>query len=237
MHLKRKLEAADFAVLAEIEPTKGVDISRMVDNATKVKGMVDAFLVPEMSNAVMRMSALGGAMILRNKGMETVVQFNCRDRNRIALQADLLAASACGISNIMAVTGEDPSFGDHHDAKAVYDIELLDLLGVIKNLQTGKDMAGIDLQGSPDFLVGSTVNAGASGQALEMELEEMNKKIEAGTNFFITPPCLTFHPLNHFLTVLTSIKHTSFPLSCFLNHLAWPATWQGMWITSAFQMT
>ena len=124
MHLKRKFEKGEFAILAEIEPPKGVEISTMVTNATKVKGNVDAFVVPEMSNAVMRMSALGGAMILQGKGMETVMQINCRDRNRIAIQADLLAAYACGITNIMAVTGEDPSFGDHHQARSVYDIDL-----------------------------------------------------------------------------------------------------------------
>jgi methylenetetrahydrofolate reductase (NADPH) len=108
-----------------MEPPKGVDVSTMTENAIKgERVMVDAFVVPEMSNAVMRMSSLGGAMILQSKGLETVMQVNCRDRNRLALQADLLAAAGCGIENIMAVTGEDPSFGDHHQARSVYDIDL-----------------------------------------------------------------------------------------------------------------
>ena len=101
---------------------------------SEVKEEVTAFVVPEMSNAVMRMSALGAAMVLQEKRMETVMQVCCRDRNRIALQADILAASACGITNIMAVTGEDPSFGDHHQAKAVYDISIDELLKTIKGL-------------------------------------------------------------------------------------------------------
>jgi len=180
MHLKRKFDTEEFAVLAEMEPPKGVDISGMITHAMRVKGEVDAFVVPEMSNAVMRMSALGGAMILQAKGMETVMQVNCRDRNRIALQADLLAAYGCGITNVMAVTGEDPSFGDHFKARSVYDIDLLELLRT--------DMAGIELSGSPEFLVGSTVNAGAKGKSTELEIEEMNKKIEAGAQFFISPP-------------------------------------------------
>jgi len=199
MHLKRKFEQGEFAILAEIEPPKGVEISTMVTNAMRVKGKIDAFLVPEMSNAVMRMSSLGGAMILKGKGVETVIQFNCRDRNRIALQADLLAAYGCGITNVMAVTGEDPSFGDHHQARSVYDIDLLELLQVITGLQKGKDMAGIELSGSPEFLVGSTVYAGAPGKSTELELEGMNKKIEAGAQFFITPPLFDLDAIQPFL--------------------------------------
>jgi methylenetetrahydrofolate reductase (NADPH) len=188
MSLKSKLDAGKFAVLVEMEPPKGADVSRMVEKATKVKGAVDAFIIPEMSNAVMRMSALGGAMILQSKGMETVMQVNCRDRNRIALQADLLAAQACGIKNIMAITGEDPSFGDHHEAKAVYDINLIEMLQAVQSLQKGRDMAGTELAGSTDFTIGSFVNACAEGEILDKEIEEMDKKIEAGVRFFITPP-------------------------------------------------
>ena len=199
MHLKRKFEKGEFAILAEIEPPKGVEVSTMVTNATKVKGDVDAFVVPEMSNAVMRMSALGGAMILQGKGMETVMQLNCRDRNRIAIQADLLSAYACGITNIMAVTGEDPSFGDHHQARSVYDIDLLDLLQAAAGLQKGKDMAGIELSGSPEFLLGSTIDAGAKGKSPELVLEEMNKKIEAGARFFVTPPLFDLSAIQPFL--------------------------------------
>jgi methylenetetrahydrofolate reductase (NADPH) len=199
MPLKSKLDAGDFAVLAEIEPPKGVDISMMVSNANKVKGQVDAFVVPEMSNAVMRLSALGGAMVLQNKGMETVMQMCCRDRNRIALQADLLAAYACGIRNIMAVTGEDPSFGDHHQAKAVYDIDLLELLSAIQKLQQGRDMAGIELSGAPSFYTGSTANAATTGLALELELEAVKQKIEAGAQFFITPPLFSLSSMEPFL--------------------------------------
>ena len=199
MYLKNKFDAGEFAILAEMEPPKGVDVSKMVANAQRIKGKVDAFVVPEMSNAVMRMSSLGGAMILQAKGMETVIQLNCRDRNRIALQADLLAAFGCGITNVMAVTGEDPSFGDHHQARSVYDIDLPELLRGITGLQQGKDMAGIDLSGSPQFLVGSTVDAGAKGKSTELVLEEMNKKVEAGAQFFITPPLFDLTAIQPFL--------------------------------------
>ncbi len=188
MHLKSKIESGQFVVLAEMEPPKGADISSMIKNARRVKEQVDAFLIPEMSNAVMRMSALGGAIALQQTGMETVMQICCRDRNRLALQADLLAASACGISTVMAVAGQDPRFGDHHQAKAVYDITLMELLESLKKLQDGKDMAGIDLKGAPHFLVGSTVQAEAKGESLEAEIELLNQKSKSGARFFITPP-------------------------------------------------
>jgi len=208
MTLKNKFNVGDFVILAEVDPPKGVDISALTKNAMRVKGKVDAFVVPEMSNAVMRMSSLGGAMILQSRGLETVVQLNCRDRNRIALQADLLAAFGCGIANVMAVTGEDPSFGDHHQARSVYDIDLHQLLQAIKSLQQGKDMAGIELNGSPDFMVGSTTNAGAKGISPELELEDMAKKVEAGVEFLITPPLFDLKAIQQFMKKidLTRVK-------------------------------
>ena len=219
MNLKRKFDAGEFAVLAEMEPPKGVDVSTLLSNATRVKGDVDAFVIPEMSNAVMRMSSLGGAMILQGKGMETVMQVNCRDRNRIALQADLLAANGCGITNVMAVTGEDPGFGDHFQARSVYDIDLLELLNAIRGLQDGKDMAGIELSGSPEFLVGSTVDAGAKGKSPELEVEEMTKKIQAGTQFFISPPLFDLSAIHPFMKRVDIRKTKIIPTVLLLKSL------------------
>lgn len=219
MNLKRKFEAGEFVVLAEMEPPKGVDVSTMVSNAARVKGMLDAFVVPEMSNAVMRMSSLGGAMILQKKGMETMVQVCCRDRNRIALQADLLAAYACGITSVMAVKGEDPSFGDHHQARSVYDIDLLELLRVIRAFKQGKDMAGIDLYGAPSFIAGSTVDAGARGKSPELVLEEMNQKIEAGAEFFVTPPLFDLSAIQPFLKRVDRTKTKIIPTVLLLKSL------------------
>jgi len=219
MNLKRKFDAGEFAVLAEMEPPKGVDVSTMLSNAMRVKGDVDAFVIPEMSNAVMRMSSLGGAMILQGKRMETVMQVNCRDRNRIALQADLLAANGCGITNVMAVTGEDPSYGDHYQARSVYDIDLLELLNAIRGLQDGKDMAGIELSGSPQFLVGSTVDAGAKGKSPELEIEEMNKKIEAGVQFFISPPLFDLSAIHPFMKRVDIQKTKIIPTVLLLKSL------------------
>ena len=219
MSLKTKFDTGEFAVLAEIEPPKGVDVATMTDNAIKVKGRVDALVVPEMSNAVMRMSALGGAMILQSKGLETVMQVNCRDRNRIALQADLLAACGCGITNVMAVTGEDPSFGDHHQARSVYDIDLMQLLGAIDTLGQGRDMAGVELAGTPTFLVGSTSDAGARGKSLELELEELKKKADAGARFFITPPVFDTAAIAPFMEKARSLAVSIIPTVLLLKSL------------------
>lgn len=202
MQLKRKLETGEFALLAEIEPPKGVDVSGMIDSAARVKEDVTAFVVPEMSNAVMRMSALGAAMMLQNKRMQTIMQVCCRDRNRIALQADLLAAHACGIQNIMAVTGEDTSYGDHHQAAAVYDIDIDQLLVAIAGLQAGKDMAGIELDGKPDFFAGATANAGLSGNELDREIDAVKRKIDAGARFLITPPLFDTAAIHPFIEKL-----------------------------------
>ena len=219
MSLKTKFDNGEFAVLAEMEPPKGVDVATMTDNAIKVKGRVDALVVPEMSNAVMRMSALGGAMILQSKGLETVMQVNCRDRNRIALQADLLAACGCGITNVMAVTGEDPSFGDHHQARSVYDIDLMQLLGAIDTLGQGRDMAGVELAGTPTFLVGSTSDAGARGKSLELELEELKKKADAGARFFITPPVFDTAAIAPFMEKARSLAVSIIPTVLLLKSL------------------
>jgi 5,10-methylenetetrahydrofolate reductase len=211
MGLAEKLSANEFVILAEMEPPKGADVSQMLENVTRVKHAVDAFVIPEMSNAVMRMSSLGAAMMLRQRGVETVMQVCCRDRNRLALQADLLAAGAAGISHIMAVQGEAPGFGDHHQARAVYDIELLELLDVLRKLQSGKDMAGIELAGAPHFTVGATVNSGVTGQALERELHEMKLKMDAGVSFFILPPVLDPEALSDFMDRVADLEKHFIP--------------------------
>lgn len=211
MHLKSKIEAGNFVVLAEMEPPKGSDISLMLKHARRVKDQVDAFLIPEMSNAVMRMSALGGAISLQQAGMETIMQICCRDRNRLAIQADLLAASACGISSVMAVTGEDPKFGDHHQTKAVYDITLIELLGALQKFQGGKDMAGIDLNSSPKFIVGSTVKAETKGESLENEIAVLKQKSDLGVSFFITPPLFDLSAFGPFLNRIDRKKTAVIP--------------------------
>jgi methylenetetrahydrofolate reductase (NADH) len=219
MHLKCKFDNGEFALLAELQPPKGTDISRMVANILPVQDIVDAFVVTDMHNAMMHMSALSSAMLLQSRGVETIMQVCVRDRNRLALQADLLGANACGITNLLAVTGEDPIFGDHQQALAVHDLDHLDLIYAISGLQNGKDLAGKDLDGSPHFLIGSTVNSNLKGQALELEIEKMNRRHEAGARFFVTPPVFDLASLATFFERVDPHKYKIIPSVLLLKSL------------------
>ena len=152
-------------------------------------------------------------------GLEPVMQMVCRDRNRLALQADLLAANGCGIHNVMVVRGEDPSFGDHHQTRAVHDIDLSELLRAIKGLQNGRDMAGIELNGAPTFLVGSTVDAGARDKSPELIREEMEQKREAGATFFVTPPLFDLSTIEPFLKRVDRLEAKIIPTVLLLKSL------------------
>jgi methylenetetrahydrofolate reductase (NADPH) len=128
MTLQERIGSGKFVVLGEFEPPKGADFSAYLKNANLSRGRVDAVVVPEMANAVLKASSLGGCAYLQREGMEPVLQLCCRDRNRLALQADILSAAALGIRNVMAVPGEDIRFGDHPQARAVNDLDLMGLL-------------------------------------------------------------------------------------------------------------
>lgn len=197
MGLKQKFDSGSFVVLAESVPPKGVDVSGILENALNIKDKIDAFVIPDMINSIMQMSSLACSAIFQSKGLETIMQICSRDRNRLALQADLLGAYGCGIKNIMAVTGLNPELGDHHQAKPVDDIDLFELLDAVGNLQTGKDMADIELKGSPEFFTGTGLTA--AGIDIALELEDMNKKMESGANFFITTPIFNLEDAMPFL--------------------------------------
>mgnify|MGYP006287637545 FL=1 len=217
--MKSKLEAGEFVLLAEMEPPKGVDVSEMVTNVTRIKGLVDGCVVPEMNSAVMRMSSLGGAVLLQGIGMPAIMQGNCRDRNRLALQADLLAAYACGVRAVMAVSGDDPRFGDHPQAKPVNDLQLMDLLQAITRLQQGRDMAGIELKGVPSLKIGSTVNPGIKQDLIPREVEEFEAKMEAGATYFQTPAIFELDSVAPFLEAIAPHRFKLIPSVLLLKSL------------------
>jgi len=188
MSFREKIDSGDFAVLAEITPPKGADTSMMRAHAARAKDNVDAFLVTDMPGAIMRMSSIGMASVLEKDGMDAVLQIGCRNRNRIALQGDLLAASACGISAVAIVEGEDPELGDNHEAQAVYDVNSADLIAAARELTAGRDMAGAEIAGIPDFLIGAYIDADAFGKETDLALQELQRKKEKGAAFFITSP-------------------------------------------------
>ncbi|RLC27397.1 MAG: 5,10-methylenetetrahydrofolate reductase [Deltaproteobacteria bacterium] len=199
MSLAEKIESGKFIVLGEFEPPKGADFSPLLENADRVKGRLDALVIPEMANAVMKASSLGGCAFLQQHGFETVFQVCCRDRNRLALQADILSAGALGVPNIMAVPGEDIRFGDHPQARDVFDLDLIQLLEVLRNFSAGKDMAGVELAGAPRFCPGSSIAAGAMGGALDIELKNLEKMIGTGVRFVITSPVFDLHLFSQFI--------------------------------------
>jgi len=211
MPLLHKIESGEFVVLGEFEPPKGADFSQLLENTNQVKGRLDALVVPEMANAVMKASSLGGCAFLQTHGFRTIFQICCRDRNRLALQADILSAWALGISDIMAVPGEDIRYGDHPQARDVYDLDLIQLLETLQKFQTGKDMVGIELKGAPVFCTGATINAGAMGGALDIEIENLKKMTELGVRFVITSPVFDLHRFHQFIKRIDTAKVAVIP--------------------------
>jgi len=211
MNFKELLGSDLFLTIAALEPPKGVDTSGFLKNADRLKGRVQAVLVPEMSGAIMRMGSLGASGLLKNKGIETILSMNCRDRNRLALQADMLSAAAFGLKNLFISEGDDIKSGDHIEAQDVRDLDATGLLEAAKKLQKGIDLSGNELSGSPDFCLGSEVNAGLKDGAREVEIVKMEKKIQAGAQFFITPTQYDLKAFIDFTARVAPFKVPVFP--------------------------
>ncbi len=173
-----------FVVTAEVGPPKGVDIAEMMESAEILKGKVIAVNATDQQSSVMRLGSLTTCHLLKDKGIEPIFQMTCRDRNRIALQSDLLNAYVLGIENVLALTGDYVSLGDHPEAKPVFDLDSVTLLQAAKELQKGKDVAGKELKGVPTFFLGATVTPGAD--PVEPQIIKMEKKVKAGAQFFQT---------------------------------------------------
>ena len=211
MPLKEKILDGKFIVLGEFEPPKGADFDPFIKDANLARGRVDALVVPEMANAVLKASSLGGCACLEREGIESVLQVCCRDRNRLALQADILSAGALGVKNIMAVSGVETRFGDHPQARIVNDLDLMELIQAIQTLQKGKDMAGVELKGAPSLCIGSTVNAGATGNLLDVEMENLEKMIAIGVDYVITNPIFDLRRFEQFIKRVDTQKIAVLP--------------------------
>lgn len=209
MSFQKRLSSGEFVVLAEMNTPKGVDTSQFVADARRIKGRVDAVIVPDMDNGVMRMSALAGGVLMHQLGLESIIHVYCRDRNRMALQGDLLAAYALGIQNIVVVCGEDMKNADHHNAKPVNDLSELELLGAIRTLEAGSDLSGIELNGAPQFITGCTMAPWRDEKAFERELELTRKKVEAGAEFVVIPPVFD---LQRFVPVAEQTRQWGIPI-------------------------
>ena len=187
MSLQPHLEAGKFVITTEIGPLKGTDTTEIEEVAEVLRGKVDAANVTDQQSSVMRLGSLTTCHLLKERGLDSVFQLTCRDRNRLALQSDLLSAAVLGIENVLAITGDLPALGDHPHAKPVYDLDSVQLLWTIKRLNEGYDLSGNELQGKTNLFPGAVVNPGADTEAaFELQLIKMENKIEAGAKFFQT---------------------------------------------------
>ncbi|MHB8709058.1 MAG: methylenetetrahydrofolate reductase, partial [Desulfuromonadales bacterium] len=173
---------------AEVAPPKGIDLAPVQAVAARLQG-VTAVNVTDNQGANMRMSALVLAGELQRRGIEPVLQLTCRDRNRVALQSDLLGAAAQGIENLLLLSGDHSKFGDHPDARPVFDLDAVQLLDVVDGLMKGFDMTGQPLAGTPRFFPGAAVNPAA--EPFELVLQKVRKKVESGARFFQTQAVFT----------------------------------------------
>jgi len=184
MKLTELFQQGAFVVTGEVGPPKGASAEEVIAGAKAMASAVDAVNVTDNQSAVMRLGSLAVCHLLKEEGIEPVFQLTCRDRNRIALQSDLLSAAALGVSNVLLLTGDHMVLGDHPEAKAVFDLDSVQLLAAARGLNEGHDLEDHDLEASPDLCLGAVVNPGSDD--LEAQLLKMEKKIDAGAQFFQT---------------------------------------------------
>jgi len=198
--LSELLDSGRFAVTAEINPPKGVDVQDAISRVEALRGFVDAINITDQQSAIMSMSPLALASLLLQRGPEVILQVTCRDRNRIAIQGEFLGASALGVENILCMTGDPVATGDHPEAKAVFDLDSIGLLKTASTLMEGKDMGGNDLKGAPEFYLGAVVNPAAS--ELADEIIRMEDKVEAGARFFQTQAIFDLTQIEEFMDMV-----------------------------------
>ncbi|MDY6795298.1 MAG: methylenetetrahydrofolate reductase [Actinomycetota bacterium] len=182
--LQEVMEKGTFLVTGEIGPPKGTDIDEMIGHIDLLKDLVHGMNITDNQSSVMRYPSLATALIIKEKGGEPNLQVTCRDRNRMAIEADLLFAYTRGIRSVLCLTGDSIPVGDHPDSKGVFDIESVQLLQLISGMEEGKDTGGNELEGAVEFYKGAIVTPEAD--PIEPQMIKFEKKIEAGAQFFQT---------------------------------------------------
>jgi len=196
------LNSGKFIITAEISPPKGTDAAGMMRDAALLKGLADAVNVTDNQRAVMRMSPLAACGIIQEKGIETIMHITCRDRNRLGLQSDLLGAQAIGIRNVLVMSGDHPVKGDHEGAKPVYDVDPVQLLGILRKLNEGFDLAGNELAGRTDLCAGAVTNT----ELNEAGFIKFRKKIHMGASFFQTQAVYDVKSFSGFMEKANGIR-------------------------------
>ena len=182
--LSTNLISKKFTVTCELNPPKGINLEKLFKKAELLKERVVAINITDSAGSNMTMAPIAVSHLLNNRGIEPILQITGRDRNRIAIQADLIAASTLGITNILTMSGDPPKHGDHPDAKPVFDLNSTQVLDAMRAMQAGKDLGGNSLEGNPEFFRGAVVNPGAKD--LETEFVKMEEKVASGAQFFQT---------------------------------------------------
>ena len=200
---KDKLSSNDFLITAEVSPPKGTDLAEMLSDAELTRGWVDALNVTDNQKAIMRMSPLAVSKALLDSGHEVIMQLTCRDRNRLALQSDLLGAYSMGIRNICIMTGDHTTKGDHPKARPVYDLDSVQLLSIVKKMQDGFDLAGNTIENPPQFVVGAVTNTDPSKKAQMMKLR---KKVKTGIDFLQTQAVYDISVFEEFMESIGDIE-------------------------------
>jgi len=196
-----------FVVTTELNPPKGTDLSSLFRKANLLKNSVNAFNITDNHTSKMSMSPIAVANLLKLQNIEPIVQLACRDKNRIALQSDILGISALGIENILCMTGDHSNIGDDPDAKPVFDLDGINLLKAVSSLKNGKDLANNELKGNPKIFSGAVANPGSKD--VQKEIDRMKTKVEAGAQFFQTQPV---YDLKKFESFLNQAKLLNVPI-------------------------
>lgn len=191
------LESGKFVITSEVGPPKGTHLEKMIHHIDLLKDQVDALNLTDHQSSVMRFPSLGAALIVMERGGDPILQMTCRDRNRLALQADLLFAYQRGIRNVLCLTGDSIVVGDHKTAKGVFDLDSSQLLAAVRSLEKGKDLGGNELDGAIEFCAGAIVTPEAN--PLEPQLIKFEKKVEAGAEFFQTQAVYDLEKFGRFM--------------------------------------
>lgn len=221
---KVALDSGKFVVTCEVAPPKGTNLEPTKHHIELLKDKVDAMNLTDHQSSVMRFPSIGGALLVKELGGEPILQMTCRDRNRLALQAELLFASSRGIHNVLCLTGDSVMLGDHKEAKGVFDLDSSQLMAAVRILEKGKDLGGNELDGHPAFCAGAIVTPEAD--PLEPQLIKFEKKIEAGAEFIQTQAVYDLDKLQSFMDYAKQfpvkilagiILLTSAPMARFMN--------------------
>jgi 5,10-methylenetetrahydrofolate reductase len=205
-NLHKVLSEKKFAITAEIGPPKGSDQGKIRKKAELLKGYADAFNITDNQTAVVRLSSIGGSFILLDMGLEPIMQMSCRDRNRIALQSDVLGAVSVGVRNILFITGDHQSFGNHPGARGVYDVDSIQLIKIVKDMRDSGVFQSGDkiLAGNPDVFIGAVANPFAD--PLEFRVDRLEKKIVAGADFIQTQSVFDISAFQEWMEQVCSLE-------------------------------